>query len=70
MRNGECEIIAAVRVEDTRPFLTRLIASLRCTPGLARVYGTDGTDGARVTITKIEITGGLSFETGDRKLES
>jgi|GEM_PF-1583404 len=49
-----------VRVEDSRPFFTRLLASLKCTPTLAIVRGAAG--GAYgVTLTEIEITGDADF---------
>jgi len=51
-----------VRVEDTRPFFARLLASLKCTPTLAIVRGTNpGGAPYGVTLTEIEITGGADF---------
>ena len=49
-----------VRVEDTRPFFARLLASLKCTPTLAIVRGAAG-GSCGVTLTEIEITGGAEF---------
>jgi hypothetical protein len=50
--------ISAVRVEDRRPFLLRLLASVRLTPSLAVAYTEDGTV---VRLRKIELVGGTEF---------
>jgi len=51
-----------VRVEDSRPFFTRLLSSLKCTPTLAIVRGTTaGESSYGITLTEIEITGGADF---------
>ena len=59
------EWLQVVQVEDRRPFFARLVASLRCRPGLAVVYGTNATNGTdkslSVSISKVEITGGAKF---------
>jgi hypothetical protein len=53
-----CKWMQIVRIEDSRPFLTRLLASIHCTPTAALVTTASGTS---PQITKIEITGGAQF---------
>lgn len=55
------EWMQVVRVEDSRPFFVRLLASVRCTPTAALVHGTDGKNGMDVRISKIVITGRAEF---------
>ena len=51
--------VQVVPVVDSRPFFTRLLASLRATPGVALITTEQGTTSLRVI--SVEITGGTEF---------
>ena len=53
-----CEWMQIVTLEDKRPFFTRLLSSIHCTPTAALVTTASGT---APHITKIEISGGADF---------
>ena len=53
------EWMQVVTVEDKRPFFVRLWSSLKATPTLAWVQGSNGANG--ISLTKIEISGGADF---------
>lgn len=51
--------IQVVPVADSRPFFTRLLASLRATPGVALITTEQGTTSLKVI--SVELTGGAEF---------